>query len=201
MRLVFVGESDLDHAGDAMTSAIFSDGLPMTEADFLAIGETPERIELFDGSLLVTPNPTPRHQHISSELLIALRPVAERTGLQAHGAVNIRLQTGRISIPDVAVTEPIDYDESVVDAASVRLVCEIVSPSNAAADKVMKMHYYAAAGIRWYLLVEQKTGLLRLHELVGGHYLERSVTGPGDILHLTDPVDTTISPEDLQPPA
>ncbi len=32
-----------------MTSAIFNDGLPVTEEEFLGLGETARRIELFDG--------------------------------------------------------------------------------------------------------------------------------------------------------
>ena len=183
-----------------MTSAIFGRGLPLTEEEFLAFGETPERIELFDGSLYVTPAPSPRHQHISSELMVVLRPGARKSGLYVHEAVNVRLRQGRIPIPDLAVTEPIDFDELVVEAESVRLICEIVSPSNASADKVLKMHYYAAAGIPWYLLVEQETGALHLYELAGQQYREHSVTQPGQVLHLTDPVDVTIVPEALLPP-
>ena len=81
MGLVFVRESDLDHAGDAMTSAIFSDGRPMSEQDFLALGETSERIELFDGSLYVTPAPSPRHQRMSFKLAVILEAAAQRAGL------------------------------------------------------------------------------------------------------------------------
>jgi Uma2 family endonuclease len=183
-----------------MTSAIFSRGLPLTEEEFLALGETSERIELFDGSLYVTPAPTPRHQVISRRLANALDAGAGPAGLHVMEAVNIRLKPGRIPIPDIAVTEPIDFDELVVEAESVRLICEIVSPSNASAGKVLKMHYYAAAGIPWYLLVEQESGALHLYELAGQQYREHSVTAPGQVLHLTDPVDVTIVPEDLLPP-
>lgn len=183
-----------------MTSAIFKHGLPMTEEDFLALGETSERIELFDGSLFVTPAPTPRHQHISSELAGTLRAAAKKAGLQVHEAVNVRLDQGRIPIPDLAVTTSIDYDNPVIDATAVRLVCEIVSPSNASADRVLKMHYYAAAKIEWYLLVEQETGTLHLYELSGDHYVVRSVTTVGRELELTEPVQATIAPADLLPP-
>jgi Uma2 family endonuclease len=183
-----------------MTSAIFGRGLPITEEEFLALGETSDRIELFDWSLHGTPAPTPRHQHISSEMMMALRPGARKADLYVHEAVNVRLRQGRIPIPDLAITGMINFDDPVIDAETVRLVCEIVSPSNASADKVLKMHYYAAAGIPWYLLIEQETGALHLYELSGDRYTERSVTRAGQVLHLTDPVDAMISPEDLLPP-
>ena len=183
-----------------MTSAIFSRGLPLTEDEFLALGETSERIELFDGSLFVTPAPTPYHQHISSELMVTLRPAARKAGRYVHEAVNVRLRPGRISIPDLAITDLINYRDPVIDAELVHLVCEIISPSNASADKVLKMHYYAAAGIPWYLLVEHETGALHLYQLLGDKYIERSVTQPGEVLHLTEPIEATISPEDLLPP-
>ena len=201
MGLVFVRESELDHAGDAMTSAIFTDGRPMSEAEFLALGETPERIELFDGSLHVTPAPTPRHQRISLELAVILRSAAQRAGLHALEAVNVRLRPDRIPIPDLVITGDIDFDELVVDASAVRLVCEMISPSNAATDRVLKMHYYAAAGIPRYLLVEQQTGTLRLFELAGDKYVEAQTAKAGEVLRLTEPVAVDLVPEDLLPPS
>ncbi|MFI5494929.1 Uma2 family endonuclease [Actinoplanes sp. NPDC051859] len=182
-----------------MTSAIFGMGSPITEEDYLALGETPDRVELFDGSLHVTPAPTPRHQYISRRLANALEAGAE-PGRFVSEAINVRLQPGRIPIPDVVITEKIDFAALAVDAEAVLLVCEIVSPSNASADKVLKMHYYATAGIPWYLLVEQETGALHLHQLSNGAYVLRSVAQVGEVLRLTDPVVAEISPEDLLPP-
>ena len=201
MGLVFVRESDLDPTGDAMTSAIFSDGRPMSEQQFLALGETPERIELFDGSLHVTPAPTPRHQRMSFELAVVLRPAAQRAGLHTLEAVNVRLRPDRIPIPDLVITSDIDFDELVIDASAVRLVCEVISPSNAATDKVLKMHYYAAAGIPWYLLVEQDTGTLRLFELSGDKYVEHSSAKVGQTLEMTAPISVVIDPRELLPPS
>lgn len=56
-----------------------------TESEYLAIGETPERIELFDGSLHVSPDPLPRHHYVAVELTASLRPAVRRAGLHVLG--------------------------------------------------------------------------------------------------------------------
>ena len=200
MRLVWVEDSDLEQSGGVMTTAIFSDGRELTESEFLAL-KTPDRVELFDGSLHVTPGPSFRHQSISRRLANALDNGAEAAGLQVAEAVTVRTRPNRIPIPDIVVASgEIDLDESVTDAADVRLVCEILSPSNATTDKVLKMEYYATGKIPWYLIVDPKNRTFHLYKLKGDSYTERSVTTDNEVLRLTDPVVATIDPTELLPP-
>jgi Uma2 family endonuclease len=193
-------QSDEQPTGDAMTVAIVLDNKPFTESDFLAIGETPERIELFDGSLHVTPAPLPRHQYVCTKLAFALSPAAQTAGLHVLETVNVRCAPDRIPIPDLVITTDIDFDELVIDASAVRLACEILSPSNSTIDKVLKMHYYAAAEIPWYLLIDPVPGTMQLFSLAGQVYQEHAAAAPGVPLQLTDPVVATIDPADLLPP-
>lgn len=74
-----------------MTAAVFGHDGPWTEEEYLSLGKTPQRVELFDGSLHVTPAPTPRHQNISGELRAALRQPARSAHLRVLEAVNVRL--------------------------------------------------------------------------------------------------------------
>jgi Uma2 family endonuclease len=175
-------------------------GRPWTEDDYLALGETSDRVELFDGGLLVTPAPSPRHQRVSRRLANAFDPAADKAGLEAFEAVNVRLGPGRIPIPDLVLVEPVDVDQPVIDAARVRLIAEIVSPGNPAADRVTKMHYYAQAGIAWYLLVEPEpataTATASLFRLDGDRYVLAATGAPGRPLELTEPVEVTLDPGD-----
>jgi Uma2 family endonuclease len=166
-----------------------------TEEEYLELGETPDRIELFDGSLFVSPSPTPIHQDVSGLLLLSMRPRARVVGLHAYLAVNVRLKTDRILIPDLVIVDPVDPRGSVMDASSVRLVCEITSPSNAANDRLLKMHHYAEAGIPWYLLVDTDPEMvLRLFRLEGDHYLRHAEGRAGHPLLLTEPIRVDLDP-------
>lgn len=172
---------------------------PWTEEDYFLLGETGDRIELLDGSLIVSPAPSKRHQRLSWRLAYAFMSAAEAVGLAVYEAVNVRLQTGRIAIPDVVAADT-DPEGITVEAAEVRLICEVVSPGNAAADRVLKMHLYAAAGIGWYLLAEQespKSLTLRLFRLEDEHYVEHAIAKDGEPLHMTEPFEVVLDPDAL----
>jgi Uma2 family endonuclease len=183
--------------GDDDMTAAFAHVMPWTEEEFLALGETPDRVELFDGSLLVSPAPTPIHQLISTNLTFALRAAAREAGLRVYPAVNLRLRRDRIPIPDLVLTRPIDVWNLVVDASSVVLVCEIISPSNAATDRVLKMHHYAEAGIQWYLLTDPDTRVLDLYRLEGKQYKQYATGKPGTPLRMDAPVVVEMDPDEL----
>jgi Uma2 family endonuclease len=172
-----------------VTAAVLEHIGPWTEEDYFALGETHQRIELFDGSLIVSPSAGVPHQWLSRRLANTIEPAAEAAGFVVIEAINVRLRPGRVPIPDVVVADT-DIEGTVIDASRVRLVCEIVSSSNASTDWVLKMRRYADAGIPWYLLIEQKSWeslALHLFRLDGDRYVEHDVARVGDTLRFTEP--------------
>ncbi|MEV4821258.1 Uma2 family endonuclease [Micromonospora sp. NPDC049274] len=182
-----------------ITPGVHSRALPWTESDYLALGETAQRIELLDGGLLIGPSPSVRHQVIVGGLIVALERGCATTNRTVLPVINLRLNATRILNPDLVVTSELDFTGLCVPADAVLLVGEVAAPHSATIDRVLKPHLYAEAGIEWYLLVEQESLTLHLYQRQGGHYVERATTKRGEVLELTEPVKATIRPEELVP--
>lgn len=173
----------LDHAGS------------WSEADYLALSQTRERIELLDGSLLVTPAPSSDHQQVARRLANLLEAAAPAE-LEVVEAVNLRVGPSKYLIPDLLITRRLGTVE-IYQAEDVLLVAEVVSPSTTTSDRLIKPQLYATAGIPWFLRVElavpQPPGLW-LHRLAAGTYTQHAQTSAGSTLTLTEPVQATIEP-------
>jgi Uma2 family endonuclease len=171
-----------------MSVAVLEHPESWSEDEYFALGETSNRIELIDGSLWVGPAPSKRHQHIAFLLTMGLYAAAERAGLLVLQDVNLRLAGGRILRPDIVVADTDDFG-TTVEAAEAKMVVEVVSPGNAGTDRLLKPQLYAAAGIGWYLRVEQPPDSVELHlqRLAGDHYAPAAVAGPGQSLASDEP--------------
>ena len=184
-----------------MSVAVLEHPGPWSEEQYFALGETPNRIELIDGGLWVSPAPNKPHRDISFLLMTMIRPAARAAGLRAYEGANLRLGPDRVVIPDLVVADT-DPHGGVIEASEVALVCEIVSPSNAANDRLLKMQFYATAQIEWYLLVEPDLATfeivtLRLFRLAGQHFAEHAVAGRGQTLTLGHPLACRVDADAL----
>ena len=77
----------------------------VSEAEFLSLPESLERIELIDGEVIVAPSPIFWHQEVLARLFVSLRTWAEgRPDLTiAQAPLDVRFGPNRILQPDAMV--------------------------------------------------------------------------------------------------
>lgn len=160
-------------------------GLALRDFDHHTYGDYlhwPEdvRYELIDGAAyLMAPAPTLDHQDIAGEIYRQLGNILQGKSCRAFIApVDVRLpkaQEGDEHIdtvvqPDVLVV----CDPSKLDRRGVRgapdLVVEVLSPSTASHDQLLKRRVYEQAGVPEYWLVHPTDRMVSIYRLVNGEY-------------------------------
>jgi len=128
---------------------------PFTVHDLFEMPDDGNRYEVLEGSLIVSPAPTPAHQ-LAADRLRALLVAAAPPDLKVLTTVTVRLgDDGTGFVPDVVVT-PTSPEEmgAFLDPHEVLAVVEVVSPGSRTQDRTIKAEEYAAVGIPSYWRVE-----------------------------------------------
>lgn len=115
------------------------------------------RYELVGGELLVTPSPAPGHQEAVKLLLIALHAYCEGhdVGHALHSPADIELEPEDVRQPDVFVLPHAEWRRvrrEGFPARALMLAVEVVSPSSARFDRVVKRPKYQLLASEYWIV-------------------------------------------------
>ncbi|MBF8194476.1 Uma2 family endonuclease [Nonomuraea sp. K274] len=171
---------------------------PFTVDDLLKFPDDGNRYELFNGSLVVSPAPTPLHQD-TIFLLQTILHQAVPSHLKVYSTVNVRVSDKDFYIPDLVVV-PRATAKSVklmFAPSDLLLAVEVVSPSTKLHDRGMKAAAYAA-GIPAYWRIEPDEGpTLYVYEIDGDTYSGPTAHKAGTRATLSSPFPVSFDPADL----
>ncbi|MFF4017549.1 Uma2 family endonuclease [Streptomyces sp. NPDC001843] len=157
------------------------------------------RVEILNGSIVVTPPPDGSHQETLTWLIEEfLRIKAREAGLRYVGGIGLWLPTGPddYAVPDFSVVDA-DYKDALVEkncyAPHVfRLVLEVTS-SNWTNDTATKVDVYARANIPVYLVADRTHGEVLLYtDPVDGKYPDPTRYKRGQTVPVPESVGVTL---------
>ena len=155
-----------------------------TYADLEKLPES-DRVELIDGVIVAMPAPLPRHSKTAGAVRRFIGgPYDDDDGYGGPGGwwifaeVDVLLNLHNVVRPDLSGW----LREHLPDPGDVRpigvtpdWICEVISPSNAAHDRVKKRRMYAAAGVSYYWLIDPAERVLEALRLQVGKWEEVGV--------------------------
>ncbi len=133
-----------------------------TEAEFeIARDAAPagERWELVDGEVLVTPSPHWQHQAIVGPLFIRLREYVRTQGVGRvfFAPLDVKLEPGMVTQPDLLVVPNGHLDDKTYFVSRLLLAVEVLSPSSARFDRVIKRPRYQRSRVPEYWVVDRES--------------------------------------------
>ena len=137
-----------------------------TRAEVLALPEDGLRHELVDGELLVSPTPRPAHQVIVLRLAALLAPYVteHHLGMLFPVPADLDLQSGQVVQPDifVATVDPAAPPASWEEFGVPILMVEVISPSTARYDRIIKRRRYQRSGVPVYWIADLEARLVEV---------------------------------------
>lgn len=129
----------------------------VSEAEFLRLPETTEKVELLDGEVIVSPSPNYWHQEVLARIVGSLRRWADaQSGPVTVGPspLDVRFADSRILQPDAFVLRERIARTHQGPITSIPVVCVEVLSGNRAYDRVTKRFVYAQSGLAEYWVIE-----------------------------------------------
>ncbi len=129
-----------------------------TRNEVLALPDDGKRYELIDGELLVSPSPRGIHQRTVTKLMLVVGPyvTANRIGAVSMAPADLDLRSGQVLQPDLFVGAMVDGKEPIEwsDFDIPILVAEVLSPSTARYDRVLKRKTFQRVRVPEYWVVD-----------------------------------------------
>lgn len=173
-----------------------------TYADYLSWDED-LRCEVIDGEMInMTPSPTPKHQDIADEITAEFKMFLRNKECKAFSApIDVCLfankQTKNEDIKDwvqpdvIVVCDPNKIgDKNIIGGPD--LVVEVLSPSTAKNDRLIKFNSYEKAGVQEYWIVDPYNQSIEVYLLKNGRFNRDGVYFKEDILEVKRFEDFTI---------
>ena len=140
-----------------MRNAARKHEVKFTYYDYSLLPEEPH-YELIDGDFLMTPSPTTLHQWISVKLEQTLLKYIQKKklGILLHAPMDVVLSNDDVVQPDIIYIS--SERKNIIKEENIRgtpdLLVEILSPSTAQRDLVIKRRLYEKHGVREYWIVD-----------------------------------------------
>ena len=128
------------------------------------------RWELINGvPYAMSPSPVRRHQEISGNIYAHLLTLLKGNLCRPVQAWDWKIAEDTVICPDNLVVCGKDVGDKFLTKAPA-IIFEILSPSTATKDKGLKFHLYQEQGVKYYCLVDPKSEITEVFQLINGKY-------------------------------
>jgi Uma2 family endonuclease len=178
------------------TVTVLPRGRALTHRDLEQMPDDGRRHAPVDGTLIVTPAPSWRHQRASARLHLLLAARCPPDLELLYAPFDIALDDVTVLQPDLLVARKSDFTERDLPVAPL-LAVEILSPSTRRVDLTLKRSRFEAAGCPSYWVVDPDEPSIVVWQLHGEEYVEVARAAGTEQVDVDAPYPLHLRPADL----